>query len=188
MVPQFSARQFEKNIFQPNMSPLTSDLFLEIIWGIEGDNFPIIDYGNPVADFRLLHVVGSEENGRIVFSLGCLQMLPNVGAGLRVKANRWLVQKEDFGFMDKSPSNLESPLHSSRIRFHNVVSAFIQTHHSEESLNALFPHFTGDAVEIRMENHVIHCRQFFIETGILKDDPDVLPNFIRLFCDIDSCK
>jgi hypothetical protein len=84
----------------------------------------VIDDRNAVAGFRFVHVVRGHEQRQSLFLSQVLQEFPNPAAGLRVEAQRRLIQEQDGGSMQERPRKLQSALHSTRERFDNDVCLF----------------------------------------------------------------
>ena len=81
---------------------VSPDPILEVFWGIEGNDLPVIDDGDPVAEpVRFIHVVrGEDDRDPLLLCQGC-DILPEVVAGLGVQPERWFVKEKDRRVVEK---------------------------------------------------------------------------------------
>jgi hypothetical protein len=90
---------------------------------IDGDDRTVVDDGDPLGVFRLVHVVRGEEDGHTFLAAQPLDVLPDECSGLGVETDRRLVEEQNPGSVEHAASDLEAPGHSSRVRRHQVLAA-----------------------------------------------------------------
>ena len=89
-----------------------------------GDNTAVIDNCDAMRHtVGFVHVMGGKEDCGLLGFVQVLDVGPELVAGLRVKAESGLVQKQNFWRVQKSASNFQAALHASGKCFDVVVSA-----------------------------------------------------------------
>src|ERR1700680_1887851 len=92
---------------------LRAGLPLELIGSALGDDLAVIDDGDAVGDaLGFFHVMGGEEDGDLLLLVEFRYVSPQLVAGLRVQADRGLIEEDDLGRMQKTARDLQAPPHS----------------------------------------------------------------------------
>ena len=116
----------------------------------------VIDDGDAVGDaVRLVHVMRGEEDGDVFGLVEMLDVGPELIAGLRIEAERGLVEKKNFGSVQQTARDFESALHASGKFLHEFVAAIPQLEKLEQSLDALDAYFARHMVEDAVKIHVL---------------------------------
>ena len=133
----------------------------------------MIDDPDPVGeDIRLLEVLGGEEDRHSLLLHQPCDLFPQRRAALRVEAGGGLVEEEDPRPVHQGQSQIEAPFHSARVLAHAAVSGVPQADAVDELLGALPALCLRDALEGRLEVHVLPAVQVRVEGRLLKGNAD----------------
>ena len=137
------------------------------------DDFAVVDHGHVVRNaVSFLHVVRGEEDGHILAAAHLLDVAPNVVAGLRIEADRRLVEKKNFRLVQQSSSNFQAPLHAARIALHEIVPAVPEFHQLQKLLDARLSFAANRRRRDAVQVHIFESGQLVVEAGILKNDSE----------------
>ena len=115
--------QFEERILQR----LFARLPFEFLAGAGSDNGTMVDDGDLVrVAIGLVHVMRRKENRNALPLIEPAEVLPHLVAGLRIQAQRRLVEKDDLGMVQKPARDLKAPFHAAREFPHIAVTAVVE--------------------------------------------------------------
>jgi len=133
-----------------------------------------------------IHVVGGENNGDSLRVVQGLDVLPEMVAGLGVKAQCRFIEEEHLWFMQEPAGDLEPPPHPAGEGLDETVLPLFQFNQVQEFGDPRFPDFLWNPVQPSVKVHVLPCGQFLIQTLVLKDNPDGLSYSVLIGLDIDA--
>ena len=117
--------------------------------------------------------------------LGLVQVLdvgPELVAGLRIEAERGLVEKQDLGRVQESAGDFQAALHASGKCLDVIVPAFPELEQFQQLFDALRALLARDLVEHGVQFHVLVGGLLAVEAGVLEHDPELSPGFILVDC------
>ena len=92
---------------------LGAGLLLELVGRALRDDLAVIDDGDAVGDaLGFLHVMRGEEDGDLLLFVEFLDVGPELVAGLRVQAERGLVEEDDLGRVQQAARDFQTPPHA----------------------------------------------------------------------------
>ena len=80
-----------------NLHAILAHGSLEVGGRIERDDLALIDNGDAIAVLGFVHIVRGDEDGDLLALMEFADVLPDRGAGLRIEADRGLVEKQHLG-------------------------------------------------------------------------------------------
>ena len=172
---------------RPDGHEVPAKAVLEVFRGVDGDDLSVIDDGDPVAQpVRFFHVMRREDDRDPFLLRERGDVVPEVVAGLGVKAERGFIEEEDRRVVEKAAGDLKAPPHPAGEGLDNIISPVVQFDQREELGDPLLPDLCRDPVEPAMEVHVLPCGQFLVKALVLEDDADGFPHPVRVLFDIDA--
>src|SRR6266550_4574694 len=168
---------------------------LDLVRRAERDDATLVEDADAVGLLGLLEVVGRQEDGRAARAAHLGKMLPERAAAGHVEPRGRLVQEEHLGIVQEAPHDLELSAHSARERTYRFVDVARDAEELRElfDLRAVFAIHERvrrcvweEAVEERVEAHVLLGGQVLIEARALEDDPDLAADRARLADDVAS--
>src|SRR5215471_16211878 len=161
----------------------------ELLRGADSDDFAVVNHGDAVGDaVGLFHVVGGEEDGDAFGFVQALDVGPKLVAALRVKAEGGLVEKKDLGGVQEAAGDLKAALHAAGELFDDGVFALPQLEKLEEHFRTFVADFARDVVEDAVKFEVFGGGEVAVEAGVLKDDAELLADFVGLTPGVESIK
>ena len=149
-------------------------LVLQVIRRVVGDDFAVVHNDVFGTDFCLVHVVGSKKNRHVFLLLEPLDVFPHIGAGLGVQAGGGFVQEQHLWVMDQPSGNLSTPFHATGQTAYRSPPPFCKLHQVEGKINTL-PHLVlRHLVESAMIFQIFLHGHLGVQSGILKDNADIL--------------
>ena len=106
---------------------LGAGLLLQLLRRSLRDDFAVIDDGDAMRHaVGFLHVVSGQEHGDMLLFVQLLDVRPELVAGLRIEAERGLVEEDDFRRVQQAAGDFQAPLHAAGELFHRIVAAIPQ--------------------------------------------------------------
>ena len=146
----------------------------------------MINNGNLVADFRLVHIVRCHEDGHVLLLLHRADVVPDICPRLRIQSGCRFIQKKYFREMHQSPGNFHTPLHAAGETLHHRLLPIQKANQVKSKTDALPDFLFGNVVKITVQSQIFFHRQITIECRFLKDNADIPADFCLLGIDIMS--
>ena len=162
-------RQREKRLLQS----LAVGLRLEFLRRTLRDDLAVIDDGDALGHaVGFFHVMRGEKHRHLFFFVELLDVGPELVAGLRIEAERGLVEEQDFGRVQQAAGDLQAALHAAGELLHWIVAAVPELEQLEQPFDALLADLARDFVEDAVEVHVFVGGELVVEAGVLEDDAE----------------
>ena len=129
-----------------------ADLGLELGRRTLGHDLARVDDPDPVReDVGLLEVLGRQEHGHARLAAHERDLVPDVGAALRVETRRRLVEEEDARAVHEREREVEPPLHAARVARDLPIRRVDEADAMEQLLCPRLPLRLRDALQRRLE-------------------------------------
>src|SRR6266536_2082284 len=139
-----------------------------------------VEDGQPVAAFRFLHQVGSDDDGNAFLVPQDLQVLPEIAPRAGIEAGGRFIEQQNLGMMEEALGQFNAPLHSTREGLHPVARAVEQSDPGQNLFNPLLQFRSAETIEVSLMPEVFVSGEFRIYALCLEDDADVAPKRVRL--------
>ena len=154
-----------------------ADLRLQRLRRAASHDPAMVDDRDPVGEHvRLLEVLRGEEDGHAVLPGQARDLLPQVRAALRVEPRGGLVEEQDARRVHERERQVEPALHAARVAAHAAVGRVDQPHALEQRVAARAPLRLRDALQGRLEAHVVAPGEQRVERGLLQRGADRPPH------------
>jgi hypothetical protein len=163
-----------------DLHPVLAHAGLQRLGRVDRHDLAVIDDRDAVAVLGLVHVVGGQEDRNILAALQVVDVVPDRRPGLRVQANRRLVEEQHVRRVQQAAGDLQSPLHTARVGADQAVLAVPQAHHVHDLPHPGRHGRAGHPVELGMEAQVLLGGQVSVQGGVLEDQPDVAADRVAL--------
>src|SRR5215218_3747689 len=110
--PLTDAGDGELVVVRAQGDPVGADAGLERLRGVLDGDLPVVHDRDPVAVLGLVHVVRGDEDGDLGALPQVVQVVPDGGPGLRVQADRGLVEEEHLRGVHQTAGDLQPALHA----------------------------------------------------------------------------
>ena len=123
-------------------------------------------------DVGLLEVLRREEDGHSRLPSHQRDLVPDVGAALRIETRGRLVQEENARAMHEREREVEPPLHAPRVAGDLAVGGVHETDAMEKLLRARATLLLRHALQRRLQAEVVARGEERVERGLLQRDAD----------------
>ena len=172
---------------QLDLDGVAAQLALELLRRPLGDNTPAVDDREPRSEaVGLLEVVRRQQDRHLLLAREPLDLVPELGAGLRVQPGGRLVEEEHLRPVDEPERDVEPALHAARVRLGEPVAGPGQADLVQDLLDALAPSGADDPVDLGLHLEVLAAGRLRVEAGLLPDDPDRTAYAARVPDDVES--
>ncbi len=160
-----------------NLERRPPDLRLQRLGRAAGDDPPVVDDRDPVGEHvRLLEVLRGEEDGHTVLAGQARDLLPQVRAALRVEPRGRLVEEQDARGVHERERQVEPALHPARVATNAAVGRVEQAHPLEQGVATRASLALRDALQRRLQPHVVAPSEQRVERGLLQRRADGPPD------------
>ena len=143
-----------------------------------GDHLALVHQGDLVGEaLGLLDVVGRHQDRRAARAQ-VVDQRPELGADLRVEADRRLVEQDQLRLVDEAAGEQEAPAHAAGELVDGVVAAVVQPREVERAVDGGGD--VRDPVEAREDREVVLDRDVDVEVVELRHDAHLGPGLLRL--------
>ena len=150
-----------------------------------GDDLAAIDDADAIGEpVGLLEVLGGQKDGHPLLGGEPLDLLPERAAALRIEAGRRLVEEEDLRPVDERQREVEAALHAARVPADLAIGGIGQPDALDQLVAALPALILRDALERRLQPHVLAGGQMDVERRFLERRPDHAANPSAFGCDV----
>ena len=132
----------------------------------------------------LLEVLRGQHHRDAVLARQAADLVPEVGAALRIEAGRGLVEEEDAGRVHEGEREVEAALHAAGVAAHLAVGGVGQADALEQLDAAADALALGQAVQRGLEAQVLAAGQQRVERGLLEGGADRLAHVRALADDV----
>jgi len=116
--------------------------------------------------------MGGEQDRHQLVARQALDLVPELGAGLRVEARGRLVEEQDLRAVDEPHGQVEAALHPARVRLGLAVGGSGEAEALEGVSDAPAQVAAGDRVELALEDEVLAPGRLGVDPVLLRDDAD----------------
>src|ERR1035437_5681093 len=152
---------------------------LDFRWGSQLHYPALVYQGQPVAVFRLVHVVGGDQ-GRDSFARHLVNQLPELTARKRIDSGGGFVEKEHLRAVQYGAAQSESLFPTARQLARQQLLAAGEPGHFDCPGDALVECAPLDPVKAAEELKVLDRSQIVVERKFLRHVPDVLADLFSL--------
>ena len=138
-----------------------------------GDDLSLVDDPDAVRqDVRLFQVLGREEHGDTRLAPHERDLVPDVGAALRVEPGRRLVEEEDARAVHEGEREVEPPLHTAGVTRDLPVGGVDEPDPMDELVRTWLALALRDALQRRLQPQVVTCGEEWVKGGFLQRHTD----------------
>ena len=164
---------------------VAADFALQFCRRAQGHQISFIHDGQAVAALGFFHQVRRHQHGHLFFVAQDLQILPQIAAGARIQARRWLIQQQDSGMVQQSFRQFDAALHAPGERFDSFFGAIRKADAVENFSDPLFQRRSSQPVKMSLMPQILVCGQLGIDALRLKHDADLATQTGRILRRID---
>ena len=165
--------------------PVGADAGLQRLRGVLDDDLAVVHDRDPVAVLGLVHVVRGHEDGDLGALPEVVQVVPDRRPGLRVQADRGLVEEQHLRRVHQAAGDLEPALHAAGELHDDVGAAVGQRHHLQDLVDPALGVGAAQPVEVGVEPEVLLGGQLQVQGLLLEDQPDPAAHLVALGDDVE---
>ncbi|CCH16009.1 Protein of unknown function [Micromonospora lupini str. Lupac 08] len=163
---------------------VAGDLPLELRWGALGDDLAVVHDRDPVAErVGLVEVVRGDEDGHAVAAQSP-DLVPHVGAALRVEAGGRLVQEDDLRLVDDAERDLDAPTLAAGVGLALAVGVLGELEGLQRADGALLRVGLADAVHPGVQDQFLAGGGLVPGAAALRDVADATPHLRRVLAQV----
>ena len=145
----------------------------EFIKRSRGDRLPVVDDGDSVAHLlRLIEQVRRQDQ-RCSAITQLAKHLPDSLTTLRIDADGWLVQNQDFRLVKNTAGDIQPAFHATRVVTYKIAGTIGEPGPIECGTDAFAKLACTNPLQLAKRPQVFFCGQFVIERNLLRDDAKV---------------
>src|SRR5208282_3834380 len=133
-----------------------------------------------------VHVVRGQEDRQLRVVAKSANHFPPIRARNWIQPRRWLIQEQDSWRMNQPARNLEPPPHTARKRAYERILELRQVYRFQQGADQLFALDRGNAIELRVNQHVLSSREFRIGSECLRNHAQHLSNAVGIGANVVS--
>ena len=170
---------------QLDLDRVAAELRLQLLRRALDDDLPVVDDRQaPRQPVGLLEVVGGQQDGEPLAGQAG-DLLPHVGAGLRVQAGGGLVQEQRPGAVDQPHGHVQLALHATRVGAGLAVGRLGEAEAVQQLVAAPLELAPAHAVELALEGEVLAAGRLRVDPGLLGHAADRLADPLGLAQDVE---